>query len=58
MPGSRSDPRQAVIPAGAIHAEGEVTDRMVIVGISEEANLLERLALLKPDDSPRYQRAS
>ena len=47
-----------VIPAGAIHAEGEVTERMVyIVGISEPANLLERLALLKPADSPLYAEA-
>ena len=47
-----------VIPAGAIHAEGEVTERMVyIVGISEPANLLERLSLLKPADSPLYAEA-
>ncbi len=47
-----------VIPAGAIHAEGEVTERMVyIVGISEPANLLERLQLLKPADSPLYAEA-
>ena len=47
-----------VIPAGAIHAEGEVTERMVyIVGISEPANLLERLSLLKPADSPLYAAA-
>ncbi len=42
-----------VIPAGAVHAEGEVTDTMVyIVGISEPANLLERLSLLDPKESP------
>ncbi len=47
-----------VIPAGAIHAEGEVTERMVyIVGISEPANLLERLSLLQPADSPLYAEA-
>ena len=47
-----------VIPAGAIHAEGAVTERMVyIVGISEPANLLERLSLLKPADSPLYAKA-
>ena len=47
-----------VLPAGAIHAEGEVTERMVyIVGISEPANLLERLSLLKPADSPLYAAA-
>ena len=38
-----------IIPAGAVHAEGKVTERMVyIVGISEPANLLERLTLLDP----------
>ena len=42
-----------IIPAGALHAEGEVTERMVyIVGISEPANLLERLSLLPPATSP------
>lgn len=42
-----------IIPAGALHAEGEVSERMVyIVGISEAANLLERLTLLDPKDSP------
>ena len=41
------------IPSGAIHAEGKVEERMVyIVGISEPANLLERLTLLDPKDSP------
>lgn len=43
-----------VIPAGAVHAEGEVTERMVyIVGIPMAANLLEELQLLDPDTSPR-----
>ena len=42
-----------VIPAGALHAEGEVTERMVyIVGIPEAANLFERLTLLDPATSP------
>ena len=42
-----------IIPAGALHAEGEVSARMVyIVGISEAANLFEKLALLDPKDSP------
>lgn len=42
-----------IIPAGALHAEGEVTERMVyIVGIPEPANLLERLTLLNPADRP------
>ena len=42
-----------IIPAGALHAEGEVTERMVyIVGIPEPANLFERLTLLDPGDSP------
>ena len=42
-----------VIPAGALHAEGEVTERMVyIVGIPEAANLLDKLQLLDPADSP------
>jgi mannose-6-phosphate isomerase-like protein (cupin superfamily) len=41
------------IPSGAIHAEGKVEERMIyIVGISEPANLLERLTLLNPLDSP------
>ena len=44
------------IPAGAIHAEGEVEERMVyIVGISEPANLLEKLTLLDPKESPLYK---
>jgi quercetin dioxygenase-like cupin family protein len=42
-----------VIPAGALHAEGEVSERMVyIVGISEAANLFEKLTLLDPEESP------
>ena len=42
-----------IIPAGALHAEGEVSARMVyIVGIPEAANLFERLTLLDPKDSP------
>ena len=41
------------IPSGAIHAEGKVEEKMIyIVGISEPANLLERLTLLNPLDSP------
>ena len=45
-----------IIPAGAVHAEGEVTERMVyIVGIPEPANLFERLTLLDPDDSPLHK---
>ncbi len=42
------------IPAGAVHAEGEVTDRMVyIVGISKPENLLEALLPLRPpEESP------
>ena len=42
-----------IIPAGALHAEGEVSERMVyIVGIPEAANLFEKLTLLDPKDSP------
>ena len=43
-----------ILPAGAVHAEGTVTDRMVyIVGISEPANLLDALLpLLPPETSP------
>jgi mannose-6-phosphate isomerase-like protein (cupin superfamily) len=43
-----------VIPAGAVHAEGEVTDRMVyIVGISKPENLLDALLPLgDPVTSP------
>ena len=44
------------IPAGAIHAEGKVEERMVyIVGISEPANLLDKLTLLDPEKSPLYK---
>jgi quercetin dioxygenase-like cupin family protein len=44
-----------VIPAGAIHAEGEVLERIVyIVGIPEAANLFDKLTLLDPADSPLY----
>lgn len=43
-----------IIPAGAVHAEGTVTDRMVyIVGISEPENLLDALLPLNsPETSP------
>jgi hypothetical protein len=42
-----------VIPAGAIHAEGEVTERMVyIVGLSVAENLFDKLTLLDPSESP------
>lgn len=43
-----------VIPAGAIHAEGAVTERMVyIVGLPEAANLMERLIEFQdPGTSP------
>ncbi len=42
-----------IIPAGAIHAEGRVTERMVyIVGISKAANLFEALSILPPEESP------
>ena len=45
-----------IIPAGALHAEGKVTERMVyIVGISEPANLFEKLTLLDPKDSPLFR---
>ena len=41
------------IPAGAIHAEGKVEEEMIyIVGNSEPGNLLEKLSLLDPKDSP------
>ena len=46
-----------VIPAGAIHAEGEVTERMVyIVGLPVAANLFDKLTLLDPALSPVKQR--
>ncbi|MCX2978007.1 cupin domain-containing protein [Candidatus Marimicrobium litorale] len=42
-----------VIPAGAIHAEGEVTERMVyIVGLGVDENLFDKLTLLDPAESP------
>lgn len=42
-----------VIPAGALHAEGEVTQRMVyIVGIPVAENLLDALDLLPAKTSP------
>jgi quercetin dioxygenase-like cupin family protein len=43
-----------VLPKGAVHAEGEVTERMVyIVGISEPENLLDALLPLEgPETSP------
>ena len=43
-----------VLPAGAVHAEGKVTERMVyIVGISKAANLFEALLPLRdPASSP------
>lgn len=43
-----------VLPAGAVHAEGEVTDKMVyIVGISRPENLLDALLPLRePATSP------
>lgn len=43
-----------VLPAGAVHAEGEVTEKMVyIVGISRPENLLDALLPLRgPESSP------
>jgi len=42
-----------IIPAGAVHAEGEVTQRMVyIVGLPVAENLFDKLTLLDPKDSP------
>jgi len=43
-----------VLPAGAVHAEGEVTEKMVyIVGISRPENLLDALLPLRePATSP------
>ena len=44
-----------IIPAGAVHAEGEVTERMVyIVGIPLAENLFDVLILLPPEDSPLH----
>lgn len=41
------------IPSGALHAEGDVTERMVyIVGIPIAANLFEALTLNPPDQQP------
>ena len=41
-----------VIPAGALHAEGKVTERMVyIVGINKAANLFEALTMHDPQSS-------
>ena len=46
-----------VLPAGAVHAEGEVTEKMVyIVGISEPENLLDALLPLRePATSPLHR---
>ncbi len=46
-----------VLPAGAVHAEGEVTETMVyIVGISKPANLMDALLPLRdPETSPLRQ---
>lgn len=46
------------IPAGAVHAEGEVEERMVyIVGISKPENLLDALLPLHPpEESPLSKR--
>ena len=45
-----------ILPAGAVHAEGKVEERMVyIVGISRTENLFEALSLLDPADSPLNQ---
>ena len=42
-----------IIPAGAVHAEGEVAERMVyIVGIPVAENLFDKLTLLPPEESP------
>jgi len=43
-----------ILPAGAVHAEGEVTERMVyIVGVSAAANLMDALLPLRdPETSP------
>jgi len=41
------------IPAGAVHAEGQVVERMVyIVGINKAANLFEALAMHDPATRP------
>jgi mannose-6-phosphate isomerase-like protein (cupin superfamily) len=46
-----------VLPAGAIHAEGEVAEKMVyIVGISKPENLFDALLPLQgPETSPQYR---
>ena len=46
-----------VIPAGAVHAEGTVTERMVyIFGISRPENLFDALLPLRePETSPLHQ---
>lgn len=42
------------LPAGSIHAEGEVTERTVyIVGTEHPGQLIEQLSLNKPDDPAR-----
>lgn len=42
-----------VIPAGALHAEGQVKERMVyIVGINKAANLFEALTMHDPATRP------
>jgi quercetin dioxygenase-like cupin family protein len=42
-----------VIPAGALHAEGQVTEKMVyIVGINKAANLFEALTMHDPESRP------
>ena len=41
-----------VLPAGAVHAEGEVAERMVyIVGISADENLFDALLPLNPPET-------
>lgn len=44
------------IPAGALHAEGSVEERIVyIVGIPVAENLFDKLSLLDPSESPLYK---
>ncbi|MEM8500760.1 MAG: cupin domain-containing protein [Pseudomonadota bacterium] len=44
------------IPAGALHAEGSVEERIVyIVGIPVAENLFDKLSLLNPSESPLYK---
>jgi quercetin dioxygenase-like cupin family protein len=44
-----------VLPAGAVHAEGEVTERMVyIVGIDVAENLFEALLPLNPPETSPF----